>query len=320
MYGFVEHSEQAEGCNCPEEIDVWEMGGQNWHITGDERVNKYTNRSVYCDSCTGPFERASSPVVPPLIGGDPAEPAAVASCAGGYVVAGAGTAELNGCYSPSSQAYRGTAVYQLRPSPTGTFANASLFLYPQEIADKNTSNWFWRIGTLSSETGLVEHAFYSSPCATGATPLEFGWAVWGGSTHSPPPVLHAGAGKQTAATCPLPKPDKPPGPEGADCSVLRMQTYTVEWREHYARIYVDGNLVSQFDAATWSDDADRNYFGKYTDSIVWGFGGPGHTAIEWIQQPLFLAFTSCVMNDVPLLAEGDQSPMYFVVDSVRVCE
>ena len=48
--------------------------------------------------------------------------------------------------------------------------------------------------------------------------------------------------------------------------------------------------------------------------------GPGHTAIEWIRQPLFLAFTSCIMNDVPLVAEADQSPMYFVVDSVRVCE
>lgn len=79
-------------------------------------------------------------------------------------------------------------------------------------------------------------------------------------------------------------------------------------------------LVSEYSAATWSDDADRNYFGHYTDDIIYGVGGPGHTAIEWIQQPLFLAFTSCIMNDVPLVAEADQSPMYFVVDSVRVCE
>jgi hypothetical protein len=326
MYGFVEHpsGEQSEGCNCPEEIDVWEMGAQNWHITGDERVNNYTNRSRYCEACTGPFERTAptfrpSPVAAPFGDGEAAAPppssaveAAVAACAGGYVVAGAGTPELNGCYAPTAEQHNGTAVYQLQPSPGGVYANASLFLYPALATERDTSQWLWRIGTFSRETGLVEGAFYSAPCATGDTPLEFGWAAWGGSVHTPPPVLHAGAGKRTASTCPLPSPDKPPQTE--DCSVLKMQTWTVEWRESYARIYVDGNaetalfgshlyilttinlsrqardkltignvgekescsagaLVSEYSAATWSDDAERNYFGHYTDDIIYGVGG-----------------------------------------------
>ena len=112
----------------------------------------------------------------------------------------------------------------------------------------------------------------------------------------------------------------PPGAAGGNCSTLKLQTFTVEWREHYARMYVDGTLVSEYNAAAWSDDADRNYFGKYTEEIIYGVGGPGRTAIEWIQQPLFLAFTSCIMTDVPLPAGADDSAMFFVVDSVRVCE
>ena len=60
--------------------------------------------------------------------------------------------------------------------------------------------------------------------------------------------------------------------------------------------------------------------GKYNDEIIYGPGGPGLVSPEFIQQPLFLTFTSCIMNNVPLAPGGDSSPMYFVVDSVRVCK
>ena len=59
----------------------------------------------------------------------------------------------------------------------------------------------------ASDTGRVKLAFYTSPCASGSNPLHYGWAVWGGGTHSPPPVLQPGAGKQVSKTCPLPSPD-----------------------------------------------------------------------------------------------------------------
>ena len=90
----------------------------------------------------------------------------------------------------------------------------------------------------------------------------------------------------------------------------------------HARMYVAGRLVSEFSTATYADEVAFNYFGKYNDEIIYGGTGPGSIALEFVQQPLFMAFTSCIMNNVPLATGShvDASPMYFVVDSVRVCE
>ena len=148
----------AETCNCPEEFDVWEMGGQNWHITGDERNNSYTNTSVYCNACKGPFEASASmrqlqsDMPSDMINKDHLSATEAAGCPGGYVVTDAGTAELNGCYAPTAELNHGTPVYHLTPSPSGLYANASLFLYPQTATDNNTKNWLWRIGTLGKFT------------------------------------------------------------------------------------------------------------------------------------------------------------------------
>ena len=207
-------------------------------------------------------------------------------------------------------------MYTLQGS-RGVYTNASLFRYP--ASGQPDKDWPWRIGTLRGE--LLAQAFYTSPCAT-PTPMVYGWAKWGGAVADPPPVLQAGAGAPSlSATCPPPpRGVHPPG--SGDCSQLKMQTFTLEWRRDFARMFVDGELMSEFSTATYTDEVEFNYFDKYNDEMIYGGKGPGSVAIDWIQQPLFLAFTSCIMDNVPLASGShvDGSPMYFVVDSVRVCE
>jgi hypothetical protein len=329
MYGFVEQpvGAQAKTCNCPEEFDVWEMGAQNWHLTGDERQNQYTNVSKYCETCTGPFAAtaitATTTATATTVAAAVVTPAGAATavgdvpgaCPGGYIVSGGGASELDGCYSPLATKYKGTVRYGLKGT-SGVYTNASLFRYPAQ-PDMNPEHWPWRLGTLNDD-GLLGQAFYTSPCAT-PSPMKYGWTRWG-NCPDPPPLLQAGAGVAALSTTCPPPTGAPPG--SGDCSQLKMQVFTLEWREHVARVFVDGQLMSEFSTATYADELDFNYFGKYNDEIIYGGKGPGSTAIDWVQQPLFLSFTSCIMNNVPLATGGhvDGSPMYFVVDSVRVCE
>ena len=257
MYGFVEHPVGEASWNCPEEFDVWEMGGQNWHITGDERLNPYTNASKYASTCTGPFDaRAKSAAflhapAATAVAAPPATTEETAACPGGFIVSGAGSPELNGCYEKAAP-YHGTPRYTLAGA-AGLFANASIFKYPQYATDPDTSNWLWRIGTIKGDQGTVDKPLYSAPCPT-AKPMQFGWAKWGGTAADPPPTVHAGAGSELSSTCPAPT-GKPPGAGAADCSKLAMQTYVVEWREDYARVYVDGTLKSEFSTPTYSKRA-----------------------------------------------------------------
>merc|ERR1712224_402014 len=98
-----------------------------------------------------------------------------------------------------------------------------------------------------------------------------------------------------------------------DCSKLKYETYTMEWREKFARVWYNGKLVSEWNADTWLDHCRSNT----ATSLPWYFN-----SIEWVRHPLFMALTACVMENKPpgVWPAVDTSPSYFVLDSVRVCE
>ena len=218
-------------------------------------------------------------------------------CKGGYLVRRAGSEQLNGCYLPAGT-FNGAPKFDL---PNST---ASLFRYAV-VAGQPMAQWNWGIGTIRA--GKLLQVAYSSPCAT-QHPIRYGWRDWNSGEH-PPPELLPGAGMSVAETCPDPPVWPPPGePQG--CTELRWHTFTLEWRESFARVWWDGKLVNEWTAQTYQD---HNV--QVGGSLPWRLK---HVAN--IQQPLFVALTACVMNDVPLTPHGDASPQYFAVDWVRVCE
>ena len=174
---------------------------------------------------------------------------------------------------------------------------------------------------------VLQKAYYSSACVT-EHPMQYGWTVWSEGV-SPPPLLSVSVSVSASAsasapaatqplpltpTCPSQAIYPPPGdPDG--CSKLQWHTYTLEWREKWARVWFDGKLVNEWSAERWADHCTAT-----NSSAAWRA-----KSIEFIQQPLFLALTACVMDNVPPLSMGnpagaDGSPTYFVADWVRVCK
>jgi hypothetical protein len=103
------------------------------------------------------------------------------------------------------------------------------------------------------------------------------------------------------------------GPEAlTDCAMLKFSTFTLEWRESFAKVWYDGKLVAHWSPENWLDHCRSNNL----TSLPWFYN-----SIEWIRQELFVALTACVMANAPVPRSGvDASPQYFAVDYVRVCK
>ena len=314
LFGYVPLRAQPSNCNCPEEIDVWEMNFTNYHFTGDERTGDY------CTTCSGPFAgeealpgslRTNTELMQPP---QPPPPLTLQAC-NGYVVSGAGNTSLNGCYLPNGHVFGGP-----RYSMPGS--NFSLFKYlPGQPNATATTPAKWALGQLqpttttttgNSGTRILTTLSYLGPCPSDL-PLEWGWTSRGAAWGLPPHVLAGDNSPGTSDQCSdaYDRPWWPPPGEPQGCSTLQWHEYVLEWREHRARVWYDGRLVNEWSPQTWHDHCVQ-----YNTSV----GSPWWNAtIDHITQPLFLALTACVMNDFPP-APGDTRPSYFAVDRVQVCE